>query len=99
MTIMQITCCSIANCVMHGSIQRNKMRKWQRELAVKDAQTRMAEQCPNYFNGRLCGLPKGHLGGCIPYRYLRESDKHGVLCPCSTCFAERAKKFNGSVGE
>ena len=57
------------------------------------------EQCPNYFNGRLCGLPKGHLGGCIPYRYLRPTDKHGVLCPCSTCFAERAKKFNGSVGE
>ena len=35
----------------------------------------MREVCPFRFNGRLCGLPKGHLGGCIPYQYLRESDK------------------------
>jgi hypothetical protein len=75
------------------------MRKWQRELAVKDTQKLMAEQCPFLFNGCKCGLPKGHLGGHIPYKYLRESDDHGPLCPCNTCFAERARKFNGSVGE
>ena len=75
MTITQTIYCSTVNCVRRGFIQRNKMRKWQRELAVKDAQTKMGEQCPFRFNGRLCGLPKGHLGGCIPYQYLRESDK------------------------